>query len=33
MDAQIPEEYKDKVIEQIVLQMPDSELMDDLDVV
>ena len=33
MDAQIPEEYKDKVIEQIVLKMPDSELMDDLDVV
>ena len=33
MDALIPEEYKDKVIEQIVLKMPDSELMDDLDVV
>ena len=33
MEKEIPENIKEKVIEAIVKEMPDAELMDDLDVV
>ena len=33
MEREIPEDVKNKVIEAIIEEMPDAELMDDLDVV
>ena len=33
MEKEVPENIKEKVIEAIVKEMPDAELMDDLDVV
>ena len=33
MENEIPDEIKEKVVEAIVKEMPDAELMDDLDVV